>query len=144
MRKKELVLLSCMLISSAMYAQKRVYGVVQDDQQYPMPGVTIMEQGTSNGVITDVDGNFSIEVANNESVLVFSFVGMTTEEVLVGDRTSFNITMRSAISDLDEVVVIGYGVQKKRLVTGANIQVSGEDIQKLNTVSALGALQSQS
>lgn len=127
-----------------MYAQKRVNGVVQDDQQYPMPGVTIMEQGTSNGVITDVDGNFSIEVANNESVLVFSFVGMTTEEVLVGDRTSFNITMRSAIADLDEVVVIGYGVQKKRLVTGANIQVSGEDIQKLNTVSALGALQSQS
>ena len=144
MRKKELVLLLCMLISSAMYAQKRVTGVVLDDQQYPIPGATIMERGTSNGVITDVNGNYSIEVAGNESVLIFSFVGMASDDILVGERTSLNVTMRSMVSDLDEVVVIGYGVQKKRLTTGANIQVSGEDIQKLNTVSALGALQSQS
>ena len=109
MRKKELVLLLCMLISSAMYAQKRVTGVVLDDQQYPIPGATIMERGTSNGVITDVNGNYSIEVAGNESVLIFSFVGMASDDILVGERTSLNVTMRSMVSDLDEVVVIEIG-----------------------------------
>lgn len=125
-------------------AQKRVTGSVLDKQEYPIPGVTILEKGTSNGVITNIDGNFAIDVANDGSILVFSFVGMEHQEVGVGNQTNLNIVLAPSFSDLDEVVVVGYGVQKKKLTTGATIQVKGEDLQKLNTVNPLGALQSQS
>ncbi len=144
MKKRSLVFILCLFIGFTIYAQKRVTGVVYDTQNNPVPGVTIMEKGTTNGVISDVNGNFSIEVASEASVLAFSFVGMESHELVVGTQTNISVTMKDMVSDLEEVVVIGYGVQKKKLTTGATVQVKGEDLQKLNTVSALGALQSQS
>jgi len=143
MKKRSLIFILCLFLGFTTFAQKRVTGVVYDTQGVPVPGVTIMEKGTSNGVVSDINGNFSLEVAGNSSVLVFSFVGMETQEVTVGAQTNFNITMKDLVSDLDEVIVIGYGVQKKKLNTGATVQVKGDDIQKLSTVSPMTALQGQ-
>ena len=103
----------------------------------------MLEKGTTNGIITDFDGNFNLSVESN-STLVISFVGYKTQEINVNGQTSFNVVLKEDTEVLEEVVVVGYGVQKKKLVTGATVQVKGDDLQKLNTVSALGALQSQS
>jgi len=144
MEKRVLFFLIGLCFSIATFAQTQVNGHVTDSQGDPVPGVTVLEQGTQNGVITDVDGNYNLNVAGQESVLVFSFVGMETQQVPVGNQTQVNVVMRDVFTDLDEVVVVGYGVQKKALTTGANLNVSGEDIQKMNTVSPLQAMQSQS
>ena len=109
----------------------------------PIPGVTVMVKGTNIGVATDMNGRFQITAPNEDAVLQFSFVGYTTIEVVVGSRRAFDIEMTEGSQMLDEVVVVGYGVLKKKLVTGATIQVSGESLQKMSTPSAFTALQSQ-
>lgn len=132
----------CLFLGFTTFAQKRVSGLVLEEQGYPVPGVTVLEKGTTNGIITDLDGKFSLEVAGESSVLVFSFVGMETQERPVGAETSFNVIMVSSFADLDEVVVIGYGVQKKKLVTGANISIGADELQRQNSTKALEAIQS--
>ena len=102
-----------------------------------------MEKGTPNGTVTDFDGNFSLNVKPGATIVV-SFIGFKTQEIAVGNQSTFNITMEDDNAVLEEVVVVGYGVQKKKLVTGATVEVKGEDITKLNTTQVLGALQSQS
>ncbi|GAO29828.1 TonB-dependent receptor [Geofilum rubicundum JCM 15548] len=136
-----MVLIFCLLIGLTSYAQQSVNGVVNDTNNEPVPGLTVMEKGTQNGVITDMDGRFTIEVEDQSSILVFSFVGMRTQEIEVGTQTQISVVMLDYLSDLDEVVVIGYGVQRKALVTGANVNVSGEKIAELNTTTAMEALQ---
>lgn len=120
-----------------------IHGVVKDAQGETIIGASVLEKGTTNGTITDFDGNFSLQIASN-AILQVSFVGYKTEELPVNGKTSFNIVLKEDTEVLDEVVIVGYGIQKKKLVTGATVQVKGDDLQKLNTVSALGALQSQS
>lgn len=105
----------------------------------PLPGVTIMVVGTNTGVLSGVDGTFSIP-ASMGATLRFSFIGMTPVEVTVTSAT-VNVTLADEPTDLDEVVVIGYGVQKKALVTGANLNVKGDQIAELNTSTAMEALQ---
>ena len=107
-----------------------------------LPGVNIVEKGTNNGVVTDVDGAYSLNV-NEGATLVFSSVGYVSEEIEVNDRTVIDLVMTMNIQELNELVVVGYGVQEKKLVTGATTQVKGEDIQKLSTVSPYTAMQSQ-
>jgi len=143
MKKRRLIFLLCLFLGFTVFAQKRISGTVIDKQNEPLIGVTVMEKGTTNGTITDINGAFSFSVADDNSTIVFSFIGMKSQEVKVGATSTFNIVLESDISDLDEVVVVGYGVQKKKLTTGANVSVAGDNIQKLNTVSALGAMQSQ-
>jgi TonB-dependent starch-binding outer membrane protein SusC len=92
-----------------------------------MPGVSISEKGTSNGVITDADGNYSISVGPN-AILVFSFVGMVTQEVSVGDQTTVSIELASDVTQLSEVVVVGYGVQQKKDLTGSVASLKAEDL----------------
>ncbi len=133
----------CICLSISSYAQVNVTGTVKDGSNDPIPGVTVMEKGTTNGVITDFDGKYTLKVTDEKAILAFSFVGMTSQEIAVGTQTEINVTMTDELTDLDEVVVVGYGVQKKKLTTGANLNVKGEDLQKLNTVDALGAIQSQ-
>ncbi len=133
----------CICFSISSFAQVNVTGIVKDGTNDPIPGVTVMEKGTTNGVITDFDGKYTLKVTDENSIMVFSFVGMTSQEIVVGNQTEINVTMTDELTDLDEVVVVGYGVQKKKLTTGANLNVKGEDLQKLNTVDALGAIQSQ-
>lgn len=115
-----------------------VSGTVQDENGQPVPGVNVIEKGTTNGSTTDVDGRFSLQVENENSILVFSFIGYVTEEVVVGGRSVVNISLRQDVQSLDEVVVVGYGTQKKSLVTGA---ISSIDQKELSTVSSSRAEQ---
>jgi len=124
------------------YAQVMVSGKVTDgDTNEGLPGVNIIVKGTTSGTTTDMEGNYQLEVPGNESVLVFSFVGYLPEEVLVGTRSVVDVVLAPDVTALSEVVVIGYGVQKKALVTGANIHKDGESLQALNTGQPMEALQ---
>jgi TonB-linked SusC/RagA family outer membrane protein len=105
----------------------------------PLPGVSILIKGTTKGTITDIKGKYSI-TANVGDVLVYSFMGYTSEEITVGSETEINVELVESAYDLDELIVVGYGVQKKKLNTGATLNLGGEDIQALNTTSAMDAL----
>lgn len=117
-----------------------ITGTVTDGKSgESLPGVTILVKGTNVGAVTDLAGSYSIR-ATSSDVLVFSFMGYLTEEVAVLDRTVISITLSPDIVGLEEIVVIGYGVQRKKLNTGATVNVSGENIQSLNPNSAMEAL----
>lgn len=117
--------------------------MVYDEAGLPVIGANILEKGTTNGTITDMDGNFTLTVSDNATLLV-SYIGYNQQEISVHGKESFVINLKEDSQSLEEVVVVGYGVQKKKLVTGATVQVKGDDLQKLNTVNPMGALQSQS
>ena len=121
-------------------ATKKITGSVVDAQG-PVIGASVVEKGTTNGTVTDFDGNFSLTVKPGATIVI-SFIGYETQEIKVGNQDNFQITMKDDNAVLEEVVVVGYGVQKKKLVTGATVQVKGEDIAKLNTTNALTAMQS--
>jgi len=108
----------------------------------PIPGVAVGVRGTTTGTVTDANGNFSIS-AKTGDVLVFSALSYVTQQLTVSGSNSLNIVLDNDVANLEEVVVIGYGVQKKTLTTGANLQVKGDDLQKRNQVNALQALQGQ-
>lgn len=134
------------VVSHAAFAQAnvKISGVVLSGANEPLTGVTVMQQGTSNGVTTDADGKYSLTVPEN-AVLEASYMGFITEVMPVRAGVFvYNFTLKEDDRWLEEVVVMGYGIQKKKLITGATIQVKGENIEKLNTVNVLGALQSQS
>ena len=114
---------------------------VVDTKGEPIIGANVIEKGTTNGGITDLDGVSKLNVKPG-AILQVSFVGYTTQEVKA--TSVMKVVLKDDTELLDEVVVVGYGVQKKKLVTGATVEVKGEDIAKLNTTQALGALQSQS
>jgi len=122
---------------------KTATGKVTDESGQSVVGVIVSVQGTNRAVVTDAYGAYSIQINDVDKVLVFSFVGMKKQEVLINGRTTINVTLTSESIGLDEVVVVGYGVQKKKLVTGATVSVKGENLKKLNTTNALQALQGQ-
>ena len=124
-----------------MAAQGVVRGTVTDEAGEPVIGATVKVQGSNEGAITDFEGNYSVKAASN-ATLSFSYVGYVPQEVNVGGRSTINVTMAEDNTTLNDVVVIGYGTMKKKLVTGATVQVKGEDIAKLNTTNALEAMQS--
>lgn len=120
--------------------QSQVSGTVVDDLGNPLPGASIVEKGTTNGTQSDFDGNFSIELLDSNAVLVVSYIGFTSKEITVGSQTQINIQLEPDSSKLDEVVVVGYGSQRKSDVTGAITSVSGEDINQTKESNALSAL----
>jgi len=122
--------------------KKTITGTVVDAGGVPIIGANIVEVGTTNGTVTDMDGNFTLSVAD-DAVLQISYIGYLTQEINTAGRTNIEIVLQEDTQSLEELVVVGYGVQKKKLVTGATIQVGGDDLTKLSTTSALGALQSQ-
>ena len=121
-------------------ATKKITGTVVDAEG-PIIGASVVEKGTTNGVVTDFDGNFTLNVKPGATIVV-SYIGYETQEIKVGNQDNFQVTLKDDNALLEEVVVVGYGVQKKKLVTGATVQVKGEDIAKLNTTNALTAMQS--
>jgi len=131
------------MIRSAQQQGKTITGKVTDTSGFPLPGVTIIIKGTTRGTVTDADGNYSLSNVPDDATLVFSFVGMESQEVQVGNRTKIDVVMQEETVSLEEVVAIGYGVQQKKLLTGATIQVRGEDLQSRNTLDVLQALQGQ-
>ena len=109
----------------------------------PLIGVSVrVKEVIGTGSITDINGHYSVNVGQGQT-LVFSYVGYQSQEVKVGTSSVINVVLKEDSEVLDEVVVIGYGVQKKKLVTGATVQVKGDDIAKLNTTNPLSALQGQ-
>ena len=121
--------------------QRVVTGVVSDAVSGDfLPGVSIMIKGTSTGTITDPSGNYSMTVTEGD-ILVFSFIGYLEEEIQVGSQTEINMSLSPDIIGLDEVVVIGYGVQKKKLVTGATTQVKAEDLTQTKVSRIEASLQ---
>lgn len=131
------------MVGSAAYAQSQTATgtVVSKSDGQPLPGVAVLVKGTTVGTITDFDGKFNLQ-ADNGVTLVFSFLGFKTQEN-VFSGAPLNVVLDEESTDLEDVVVVGYGVQKKKLVTGATVQVKGDDVQKLNTNNALQALQGQ-
>lgn len=123
---------------------KTVSGKVTDQSGAGLPGATVVLKGTTQGTVTDSDGKYSIMNVPGNAILVFSFVGMRSQEIMVANQYRIDIQLQEDVVGIDEVVAIGYGVQKKKLVTGATLQVKGEDIAKLNTISVIEAMQSQS
>ena len=137
--------LSVMLIVSATsaFAQNvTVKGKVTDSRGEPVIGATVMLSGNQTvGALTDLDGNYSINVPSNSS-LIFSCIGYATQTVALSGRTVIDIVMEEDTESLEETVVIGYGTQKKKLLTGATINITGDDILKQSTTNALGAIYS--
>ena len=132
-----LILLS---FSALLYSQKTITGRVEDKESGgALPGVSILVQGTTRGVISDLEGNYTIEVSEGD-VLMFSFIGYITQEFTVTNQTEINVILSPDLQALEEIVVIGYTTQKKSLVTGAISKVDAEDLNK-NQVRIEQALQ---
>ena len=112
-----------------------VSGVVKDSHNEPLPGVSVIIKGTSRGTNTDATGKFTVEVSNQEEVLIFSFVGFKSQEVKVGTQTVFDITLEEDVNTLSEVVVVGYGEVKKSDLIGLVVVVKGSDLNKVSTFS---------
>ena len=138
---KQIVLIDKKLVSPG---TKKISGTVTDQNGSAIIGASIVYKGKSNGTITDINGSYSLNEIPENATLQFSYIGMKKQDVVVGGKTTINVSLAEDAYGLAEVVAIGYGVQKKKLVTGATINMTGDDIQKLNTVSPLAAMQSQS
>lgn len=141
MQKLLLLLMALIVTISSTMAQTAVTGKVTDDTGQPLPGATIVEKGTINGSVSNTDGNYSISNVSEDAILVFSFVGMLTQEITVGNQTTINVTLAPESIGLDEVIAIGYGVQKKSDVTGATVSVSAEEITSRPVKNAIEAMQ---
>jgi len=118
-----------------------ISGKISDSDGNPLPGVNIIEKGTNNGTVTDLDGNFTLTVSSKESVITFSYIGYITEEIRVGDQTNISLTMVEDLIGLSEVVVIGYGSVKKSDVTGSLSSVTDEQIKEMPVTNVNQAIQ---
>jgi TonB-linked SusC/RagA family outer membrane protein len=140
----ELSVIACfllLLLANTTYAQNiTVKGTVKDEQNLPIPGVSVLVKGTSNGVQTDANGNYTIS-ASGTGILVFSSIGFVNQEVPINKRTSLDVKLTSSASQLQQVVVVGYGTQRKIDVTGSVASIKGEEISKQASTNALSALQ---
>ena len=121
--------------------QKSVSGKVTDSSGQPLPGVTVVVKGTIQGTNTDMDGEYSLPDVSDDATLVFSFVGMRSQEVAVAGQSSISVTLEEDTIGLEEVIAIGYGIKKKSLVTGAISSVSDEDLQNTSVTRGEQILQ---
>lgn len=137
--KRYISLLGLLFAFTSAVAQIQVTGKVVDVDQFGLPGVTVTVKGTNKAVATDFDGNFVISVPSEETVLTFSFVGMSPKEVTVGNQKDMTVTMEENAQELDEVVVVGYGTVKKRDLTGAVSQLkpTEQEVSKVTSIDNL-------
>ncbi|MCF8715627.1 TonB-dependent receptor [Joostella atrarenae] len=120
------------MTTTFLFAQEKVVkGNVVDGSGVPVPGVSVLIKGTSMGVATDFDGNYEITTHNTDAVLVFSFMGFLSQEKVVGSQDVVNVVMKEDVAQLDEVVVVGYGTQKKENVSGAISTIKSEELTKV-------------
>ncbi len=136
---KPLLLLCTILFTVSAWSQSTVTGTVTEALG-PLPGVNILEKGTTNGTTTDFDGNYTITVGEGATI-VFSYTGFTTQEITVDGQSTINVVLETDAAALDEVVVVGFGSQSKRDVTGAISQIKNEDIAQVVTANPTAALQ---
>lgn len=128
-----------LLFGSMVFAQeyKTISGVVTDETGLPMPGVTVIIKGTNIGAATDFDGNYNLSVPANAKVLIFSYVGMKTQNITINNRSSISVTIEADTESLEEVIVVGYGNQQKRELTSAVVEVKGEALEQAGNPSNL-------
>ena len=122
-------------------AQQAVKGTVLDETGQPSIGVSVLEKGTSNGTITDLNGQYELQVKDRDAILIFSFIGYSTQEITVGNQSIIDVSMEEDIAELEEIVVVGYGTQLKKEVTGAITKVKAEDLEDLPVVRIENSLQ---
>ncbi|QZT37135.1 TonB-dependent receptor [Halosquirtibacter xylanolyticus] len=140
--KNILSLIIMMAFSFSLYAQTTVIqGIVKDNKGEPLPGVTVHIKGTSIGTITSFNGDYTLKVKEpKEKTLIFSFIGFEKQEKKIGDATRVDIVLNTMTTDLDEVVAIGYGTQKKKSLTGSISSVGSKDLANLPTTNVAAAL----
>ena len=139
-----LIIVQVFVIQNTYAQQGMITGIVKDVNGEPIIGASVKVQGTTVGTITDLDGKFSVK-ASSGAVLQVSYIGYVTEKIQVGNRTGLTITLKEDSHLVDEVVVVGYGTQKKVNLTGSVEAVSGKDLAKrpvMNTMSALQGMAS--
>ena len=143
LRKAGILSLMLSLSLTTVFAQRAtIKGKVLDETGESVTGVTVLEKGTTNGVITDVDGNYTISVANaQKAVLEFSFIGYTTKEESVNGHNTVDVTLNPSVVNLGEVVVVGYGTQTRREITGSVINITSQNFRKGVTTNAADLLQ---
>jgi len=129
--------------ASAQAGNVKLTGLVKDEAGAPITGVTVLVKGTTVGIITDNDGKYTLESSQSKGTIVFSFIGLQTQEIPFDGSGTFNVEMKTSSVDLDEVVVVGYGTQKMRNVTGAISTIKPEEISNLPVGNLGAALQGQ-
>ncbi|MFA9371446.1 MAG: SusC/RagA family TonB-linked outer membrane protein [Labilibaculum antarcticum] len=141
--KRGILGLVFVFLTSAVFGQVLVSGKVTDVSGESLPGVSIFVKGTSIGSITDIDGDYSLEVPNDTQFLVYSFIGMKKQEVEFTGQTSINVILQQDVTGLDEVVVVGYTSRKKSTLTGAVAIVDMADLERTRVTNVSQALQGQ-
>ncbi len=136
-----MLLLVGITMSLASFGQTKISGKVTTKQGERLPGVNVIVKGTALGTTTDSNGAFTLEVSDNNAVLTFSFIGYSNQEVAVGNKTEFDVTMEEDVQSLEEVVVVGYGTVKKSDLTGSVSSVKGEVFKDMPVLSVDQALQ---
>lgn len=145
LRQKKLLYLLTLFLISAVHlsaqdaARVTVTGVVKDSVGAPLPQVTVTEKGTSNATSTGADGRFTLQVASDHSILVFSSIGYSASEIRVGSRRDFDVPLQIANNGLGEVVVVGYGTKTKQSITGAVSSVSSRDLDRVHAASTVSS-----
>lgn len=137
-----LLLLLCLIPLCSIAQNIMVKGIVKDNFGEPVIGANVTEKGTTNGMITDLDGNFSLTVQKN-ATLVISYIGYVTQEIVIKGNTNLNITLKEDSKALEEVVVIGYGTARKSDVTGSIASVGGDKLQEMPSTNITYALQNR-
>ena len=134
--KTSIFSLFLLLLSTTIWAQQTITGTVKDDQGIPLPAASVIEKGTSNGVVTNFDGEYEITVSNENAILVFSFLGYDSVEKTVGSSQVIDAELAANTESLDEVVLIGYGQQERGSVTGAitSLEPNQEQLNQANSV----------
>lgn len=129
------------LISVAGWSQKTISGTVTDPDGMPLPSVNVLVEGTQHGVITDFDGNYTIDKVTESDYLLFSFVGMESKRIAVGNQTTIDVVLQNSENSLKEIVLVAYGSSNRRDLTGAVSAVSSEELEKFPATSVDQALQ---
>jgi len=138
------LLMLCAAVFTASAQGRVISGTVTDGGDgSEMPGATILEKGTSNGTITDIDGKYQLTITGDDPVIIVSFVGFESKEIKVGAQSVINVSLDISLSELSEVVVIGYGVQQKRVATGSISKVDAKDIEGYKVPNVLSAIDGQ-
>ncbi len=133
------VLLPILLFSSVAFAQThQITGSVLDEEKNPIPGATVVVKGTASGTITAADGSFKMNAADGD-VIVISYIGYANKEIKINGPGPYPVSMQPDVVGLDEVVVVGYGQQKKASVVGAIAQTTGATLQRAAGVTTIGA-----
>ena len=141
---KKILTIFLMVMAVSVFGQtKNITGKITDSAGEPLPGVTIVVKGTTTGTVSDIDGNYTMSDLSGNNILVFSFVGMLTQEITVGTQSTISVQMEADAVGIEEVVAIGYGTQKKATVTGSIAQVKGEKLVKNPTANFATALTGQ-